>query len=71
MQNRAELHDQDTFYRSEMILKDSYDSEHQVHLDFLRATNHNIISAKLFLNTAIEPLCHRAFIVSGRFVGGH
>jgi hypothetical protein len=45
------------------------DAKHEVEPDFLGAPHHDVVTPKLFLQAAVNPLRHRPFLVPGRLMG--
>src|ERR1035437_4831935 len=55
----------------ELIGKQCDNAEHQMHCYFCRSANHDIVGSKVFLESAVSPLCCRSPFVALRFVGCH
>jgi hypothetical protein len=53
----------------QLVGKQGNDAKHEMEPDFLGAPHHDVVTPKLFLQAAIKPLRHRAFLVSGRLMG--
>src|SRR5450756_261866 len=53
----------------QLVSKQDHDAKHEVESDFLSAPHPDMVTPELFLQAAVKPLRHSAFLVPGRLVG--